>query len=537
VTAGTDSLAQYHYAYEQRRDCSTMADVARQVVSQNLVAYRSRLNANEPLRILSVGCGDGNLDLPVLQALSEHGPVEYLGLDINDVSLEFFASTLAIQGSPFPQQVRAELRNQTAEDYLTNDGDDAPVHVVLLAHVLYYAQDPVALVRSFQRDRLTPDGLVIVVHSGHRGIPEVLDDLEGLDSFLTAETLAEQLTAAGVENELNLVTTEMDVTDLLVADLNKDQSARQLLGFCLETDLDVCDPEVAELATNLLRARSHSRDQRLLFPEDLGFLVVHARVDPVEDYYQIAHALNWEQVLLRTPCSVDGRVRALDLGCGTGRWLNVLAATYPNIAEGKARHLHYSPLDPTDHALRSISPQVARLFTVDECLQVRAEQADLQECHYGLIWSVHSLYGVSRSDLTQVLAKVHAALVPEGTAYLMLADALSFYVRAAQEVLGEDLFRSAEDVQEALMNLGIDYQVHHVNYVERIPSVKVDELRHYLWAESIGHSYLPGSRHSDGTDDLPPLPDSDWWHSHRVGDNFEFPQNVQIITIRGGRCR
>jgi len=533
-------MAQYHCAYEERRNCSTMAEVARQVVTQNLVAYQTRLNEGQPLRILSIGCGDGNLDLSVLRALSAHGPVAYLGLDINDVSLGSFTSQLGVQSAEFSQNVHTELRHQRAEDFaLGSDtflGADT-FDVVLLAHVLYYSADPVNVVRSLQRRRLAPDGLAIVVHSAHRGIPEVLDNIAELDSFLSAETLAEQLIAAGVETELHLVATEMDITDLLLADVHHDQSARRLLGFCLEVDLDSYSAEVAETAVEMLHARSHIRERRTLFPEDLGFLLIHAHVDPVEDYHQIAQALRWDQALLRIPRSADGRARILDLGCGTGRWLKVLAATYPNLVGGHIEHVLYSPLDPTAHAITTICPQAAQLFTLDECLQVRAEQADLREHHYGLIWSVHSLYGVERTGLADVMAKVQAALVPGGTAYLALCDAASFYVRAAQEVLGEDLFRSAEQVQEALTYLGIDYQVQYLSYVERIPAANDLELRHYLWDESIGHSYLPGSRFSEAADALPPLPDSDWWNSHRKADNFEFPQNVQIITMRGGLSR
>jgi SAM-dependent methyltransferase len=531
-------MAQYHSAYEQRRDCSTMAEVARQVVTQNLVAYQTRLNEGQPLRILSIGCGDGNLDLSVLRALSAQGPVVYLGLDINDVSLGSFASALTHQSAEFSQNVHTELRNQTAEDFVFGSGPlerSDSFHVVLLAHVLYYSQDAVAVVRSLQRRRLAPDGLAIVVHSARRGIPEVLDNIAGLESFLTVETLAEQLAAAGVETELHLVETEMDITNLLEVDLTNDHSARQLLGFCLETDLDACSPEVVEMATEILRSRSHTRDRRIMFREDLGFLLVHAQVDPVEDYHQLAQALQWDQVLLHIPPSADGHARLLDLGCGTGRWLKVLAATYPNLVGGHIENVLYSPLDPTAHAISSACPQAGQMFTLDECLQVRAEQADLCEGHYGLIWSVHSLYGVERTGLAGVMAKVQAALIPEGTAYLMLCDEASFYVRAAQEVLGEDLFRSAEQVQEALTGLGINYQVQYLNYVERIPAHNDLELRHYVWAESIGHSYLPGSLFSEAAHALPPLPDSDWWNSHRRSGNFEFPQNVQIITMRGGQ--
>ena len=37
----------------------------------------------------------------------------------------------------------------------------------------------------------------------------------------------------------------------------------------------------------------------------------------------------------------------------------------------------------------------------------------------------------------------------------------------------------------------------YLNYIERIPAHNDRELRHYVWAESIGHSYLPGSLFSE----------------------------------------
>jgi SAM-dependent methyltransferase len=536
-------MEQYHCTYEQRRHRSTMADVARQIITQKLSAHQALLTTDEPLRILSIGCGDGNLDLPVLQALSQHGPVEYLGVDINDVSLAAFSSQLEREGASFTGQFKAELTKQSAEDVVFGAGGQGcrDFHVVLLAHVLYYSADPVSLLRGIQR-QLSPQGRAIVVHSGHRGIPEVLENIAGLETFLSAETLGQQLTEAGIEAELELVATEMDLTELLSTDLSQNGEARRLLSFCLETDLDRCDPSVMESAVEVLRARSHARGEQMVFPEDLGFLTIDARVDPVQDYYQIAEALQWDTVLREVIRSADGRARVLDLGCGTGRWLKVLGATYPTltgptIGAGAVRHIEYSPLDPTPHAITAISPLIEQMFTLSKCIQARAEQANLPEGHYGLIWSMHSLYGVRPEDLPGVLAKVHAALVPGGMAYFVIADAASFYVRAAQEVLGEDLFRCAEDVHASLTHLGLGYEIQHLKYVERIPADNTVELSHYLWAESIGHSYFPGSRSDDADLTHPPLPDSDWWNSHRVGEYFEFPQHVQVITVRGGQTR
>lgn len=530
----TDAMGEYHSVYEQRRQCSTMAEVAREVITKNLVEFCACLDPIEPLRILSVGCGDGNLDLPVLEALSEYGPVEYLGLDVNGVSLASFASDLALRSPEFLGQVQTELRNEPVEDFVEGSGT---FHVVLLAHVLYYSPDPAALVRALQRGRLTPDGIAILVHSARRGIPELLESIEGLESFLSAESLVEQLAAAGVAAELHLVATEMDVTELLDADLARDLAARQLLGFCLETNLETCDPAVVHSAIETLRACSHSQDRRLVFPEDLGFILIRGTVDPVEDYFQIARDLNWGQLILDVPCSADGRARMLDLGCGTGRWLKVLAAVYPQFGAGEASHLQYSPLDPSAHAIGSVVVQVAQMFELDECLQVRAEQADLRDAHYGLIWSMHSLYGVEPIHLRTVMSKVQAALLPEGMAYLVMSDENSFYVRAAQEALGENLFRSAEEVCESLNGLGFSYEIRHLNYVERIHASSEMELRQYLWAESIGNSFLPESGAAGASAKLPALPTSDWWNSYRRGEYFEFPQNVQIILMRGGQGR
>lgn len=526
----------YHSAYAHRRALSTMAEVAQREVIGLLAQHRQRIGASIPLRIASLGCGDGNLDLPLLAHLAPLGPIEYVGVDTNDVSLSVFAQQLEVLRPQARIPLHAVLRCAPVHSFL---GTPGTFDVILISHLLYYLPDPTGLLSQCAQHHLTSGGEVIVVHSAHRGIPAVLDSLHDCTAFLTAETITSDGRRAGLNAQMDLHATAFDLTDLLGADITTDHAARQLLSFVLEVDLDTRPADLAPRALAALAAQADTIGDRQILREDIGIMCIthpsvttRPRVDPLQDYVRIAEAFDWERLLAELPCGDDGVARVLDIGCGTGRWLRELAATYPRLAAGGARQVHYSVLDPTSEALDCIAPVVAALFTPDEMFPTTGERADLTPGRFGLIWSLHALYGVDLADLGEVLKRMHAALHPEGTAYVVLPDAHSFYVRAAPEVLGTDLFRSAEEIHAALDALGLRSHVTEVDYAERIPVSEDLTARHYLWVESIGNSYLPAGPAHDA---LPPLPDSDWWLSHRVGDEWVLPQHVQIIAIPGGQ--
>ena len=529
VTVGIVSEAdQYHEAYRWRRERSTMADVAQKWLCAQALDWATGRDEATPLRILSVGCGDGNLDLPLLHALRSVTDVAYTGVDVNPHSLAVFREALG--------DLPATLLETTMENL---PPVAEPYDLVIVSHVLYYVDEPAGLVSRLLCEFTRTDGHLVVIHSAFDGIPSLMASVEGMQPFLTAEDIAEGLTARDLPPAWHRLHTELDATDLLAGT----PEGLAVLEFCIESELEALTPEAQARLHTELKRRCAARGTRSFLPEEVGVLVLGnplrtatpevpaPRHDPLEDYHQLAEAFAWPERLTVLPRSADGQMHLLDVGCGTGRWLRVLRSSFPELAQGAARDLRYSLLDPIRPATESAANAAAAMFTVGDVWNDYVQAADLPTGRFGLIWAIHSLYGVPRGDLAEALAHMLRALHPEGTAIIVLPDDSSFYVEAAVQLLGHTVFTSADDVRAELDTLGFSYQVRHVRYDECIPAIDEITLRHYVWVESIGKSFVPGG----DRDDLPPLPTGPWWEGHRRGAVFAFPQNVEVITIRGGQ--
>ena len=536
ITTDWPGEAHYHDAYALRRERSTMATEAVYWLCDHVRHWLSeRGESTTSLRVLSVGCGDGNVDLPLLELLNGRLPVDYVGVDVNTTSLNFFGE--AVHQRLSGGTVTTTLLDAPVQSLAPDLG---PFDLVIVSHMLYYVDHPGHTVARLVREFTRTDGRLVVIHSARQGVPALMAAVDGLTPFLTAEDIATQLAAQHLSPTWHTLHSELDATDILAMT----PQGRAVLEFCIEADLDTLSADaLAQLQTEL-SYRCQQRDGRWTMAEEVAALVLTnplrrlphaphttAKVDPLEDYHQLAQAFHWPERLTTIPVSADGLAHVLDVGCGTGRWLRVLNATYPELADGVTRHVRYSMLDPVRPAIEAVGEVASAMFTIDRSWVDFVQQADLPHGHFGLIWAMHSLYGVPEHELASALNRMLTALHPRGTAVIALPDASSFYITAAAELLGHTLFVSADDVRRVLDASNVRYQVQRVDYDECFSVHDEVALRHYVWMESIGNTFLPGGAH----DDLPPLPSGTWWDSHRRGEVFAFPQRVDVITIPGGQ--
>ena len=512
----------YDGIYRLRRRSSTMHDVATQWLVESVRNWRASSTVSRPYRILSIGCGDGDLDARILAAVEAVGSTAYVGCDVNADSLRVFAERIA--ATSIASDVR--LVHAPFGELSETDRFD----LVLLSHSLYYFADPADVVIEALDRHCGPDGRLVVVHSGHDGVPAMSERGLGALPFTTAEMVAEGLRKRGVWPKIHRLATEMRLDDeVLDSDV-----ARDLFGFLVERE-SLSDAELRDVV-EAMKSRSTRADVTWVMPEEVLVLEVRARlarpsrtsaalvVDPIRDYHALDEAFDWTALLRRR---ADRALRLLDVGCGTGRWLRVLAAANAELTASDRARIVYDRVDPVADALEANTSVAATLFEIGTSWNELVETADLPSATYDVIWSIHSLYAQSRDQLTGVIAKLVDALAPDGVLIVALGARGSMYIDAKPELTDTEPFVSSDDVVEVVDRLGLSYRLHRVDYVERFDLDADEDVRRFVWHESIGNSFLPAGMAGD----LPPLPTVEWFERFRGESSFAFPQCTGVLVI------
>jgi hypothetical protein len=197
------------------------------------------------LRMLSIGCGDGELDLALMEgAKSKLGSgVEFRGLEPNkEFQTTFNDNVKEGQTDGKLPQVTTTFENETFSGEFQIDKAWKP-DLVVLGHVLYYfggAQEKVAALRRAIQ-LADPQGRVVVIHQASKGVPELQQTLLPLIRGSTQD----MFTADDIENLLNRELKD-DITGFKRHDIDAfldisevvkgSPKGIKIMSFCLEAD-------------------------------------------------------------------------------------------------------------------------------------------------------------------------------------------------------------------------------------------------------------------------------------------------------------
>ncbi|MEM7409345.1 MAG: class I SAM-dependent methyltransferase [Myxococcota bacterium] len=201
---------------------------------------------DRPFQMLSVGCGSGLLDLPILQGLSSRSAeVHYVGVNPNRVECAAFERLFR---ETAPQGVSVELVPATFEAFQT----DLVFDHIYFVHSLYYMPDPAAALEK-ARKSLAPGGRLIVFHAPC----EALNDLAELfwkkehsRPTLFAEGFAKLLDRWGWNYQQSRVEGAVEVTPLLEGDTDAGLALRD---FIIQFDGRSLPASVQEQVARYLR--------------------------------------------------------------------------------------------------------------------------------------------------------------------------------------------------------------------------------------------------------------------------------------------
>ncbi|MBF0452184.1 MAG: class I SAM-dependent methyltransferase [Candidatus Magnetomorum sp.] len=563
------SPSSYAHLYSLRKQASTMTQAAIEWLSQH--THRFIRSSNETVfSILSVGCGDGAIDLPLVTLLSkelkkEKRCLDYTGLEPN--SLHYQTITKKFEQLSFDTHVHVDIQ---PIGFCQPNGFTSlkRFDLILMSHVLYYFIDPYAVIRS----ALTitkPHGHVLIIHQTQKGIPEIqkqiMQTVKGNENeLLTAEDIQYRLDETQLAYDYHEVPASLDVSECL----KQTDTGIGIMSFCLECDLEQADNRLLNKVHQAFTEHCiQTTDNKSIIQEPIGIYLIQPQEsnkqsidisnddnDPVSDYRILARYYDWPELIVKNIHQKNRELNILDIACGTGRWFyafqkyvltnntiqKLLKRTPPEHA------IRYHFLDPSEVSLKMAYARTGPMLTKGECYISRLQDIQLPfHTSFDIIWAIHGFYNIPRTDLRQSIEKMMGLLSDTGTCVIAQSGRNAFYIDFFDQccncldIPSATSFTAAEDILDVLSEMGISYQIHVIEYNECIDQNKQNDVCHYLFQESINNSFIRENQNkttclSDPLDmsmitENKPL---DHYIQTCLQDGcYFFPQNVWLIVF------
>jgi SAM-dependent methyltransferase len=226
-----------------------------------------------------------------------------------------------------------------------------------------------------------------------------------------------------------------------------------------------------------------------------------------EDYRQLAAARDWAADLRGH--AVDGRVRLLDVACGSGKFPSAL------VAAGLPAQpvVDVELLDPSAFSIAEARGALTPPFVPADEHEVYLQ--DFSGTGYDVAWATHALYALPPAELAAGVARMVAALRPGGFGVVAQATSDSHYLAfydAYRPSFAPDAepYTDAESVTAALRSAGASVDVQALHYrtgtadravaqgfLQRCAfddSVSLDQME----SDAVLGPYLAGCRSADG---------------------------------------
>ena len=214
----------------------------------------------DPVRILSVGCGSGILDNPLIKSIATTSErVEYTGVDPNAVACRRFQDEFDDQELP---NVQLDMREENIETLTSTNLFD----IILVVHSLYYFDDPADTLDGLLR-LLAPDGRVVIVHAPEAELNQLAKCFwthHEKNGIWFSDCLADHLSRHRIAFSRQRIDGEVDVARCFEADCPRGE---MLLDFITQSDCRQLDDDIVQLCRSYLRSISR--------PENGSLLVAH----------------------------------------------------------------------------------------------------------------------------------------------------------------------------------------------------------------------------------------------------------------------
>ncbi|MEM9354398.1 MAG: class I SAM-dependent methyltransferase, partial [Planctomycetota bacterium] len=237
-----------------------------------ILEWLARLVAEEftgasPLRVLSVGCGSGILDLPLLDAVAADGrKVIYTAVDPNPVACRRFREGFEALNPPNVELVVLEHGIERLEPDLRFD----LIHAV---HSLYYLSDPADSIDNLL-GRLAPQGRLAVLQAPKAELNLLSDcfwPTSGEDAIWFSGCVRQHLDDSGLAFREDRIDAKVDVTPCFE---DKSSGGRMLLDFITQADSDAFHTSIKEGCRTYLRSVAETVSGQVMVEHPVDAFVV-----------------------------------------------------------------------------------------------------------------------------------------------------------------------------------------------------------------------------------------------------------------------
>jgi len=235
----------------------------------------------DPYRVLSVGCGSGILDRPLMQAWAgaastgdAPGEIHYTAFDPNPVACQRFRDEFGLLELP---AVELSVMEETVESYAASESFDF-THVV---HALYYFEDPAASIQALMQ-RVADDGELVIFQAPKAELNLLADCFwkeHSTDPIWFSRELDEHLCEQSIPFERTRLDAEVDVTACFQDGCPE---GNLTLDFLVQSDCETLPREARAEVLEYLRAISREDQQRILAPHPVDVFTLPANCDQSE---------------------------------------------------------------------------------------------------------------------------------------------------------------------------------------------------------------------------------------------------------------
>lgn len=251
-----DRFDKSHERFERSSD-------QQKLILQWLTNFSVDFPCDNSLKMLSIGCGSGILDNPLLQALAASEPdaqrsVDYTGIDPNPVACSRFRDD-------FKQLKLANVQLEVREETMESLSGDERFDIIHAVHSVYYFEDPAVAIKQLLA-RLNTGGKLVIFQAPKAELNQLADCFwfheQDVDIWFSEE-LEEHFGEAGYAFKKSRINGRVDVASCFDP---SSQRGSMILDFITQVDCQELEPNARQQLLGYLNSIAEISGDQVLVP-------------------------------------------------------------------------------------------------------------------------------------------------------------------------------------------------------------------------------------------------------------------------------